>query len=215
MLARALGHDPRIGSAWLQPGLGFGGGCLPKDIRAFGKRAAELGVAEAATLLRAVDAINTGRRDRMVELARELAGGHLADARVGVLGLALKPETDDIRDSPAMAVAAELARAGAAVTAYDPAAMDRARQKCPQLGYAATALDAARGADVLLILTEWPEFTAADPDEFGAVAGRRVVADGRHALDPRTWVAAGWTYRALGRPESATATTGPPALSGT
>ncbi len=202
LLARALGYDPRIGSAWLKPGLGFGGGCLPKDIRAFGEGAAELGVREAATLLHTVDAINTRRRERMVELARELAGGSLDGARVGVLGLAFKPETDDIRDSPAMAVATELSRAGAAVTAYDPAAMDRAALERPELNYAASALDAARGADVLLVLTEWPEFAAADPDELGAVVGRRVVADGRHALDPGRWTAAGWTYRALGRPRT-------------
>lgn len=202
LLARALGYDPRIGGACLQPGLGFGGGCLPKDIRAFGKGAAELGVPEAATLLHSVDAINTGRRDLMVSLARELLDGRVSGARIGVLGLAFKPETDDVRDSPALAVAGELLRAGATVTAYDPAAMDRAAEQYPEIGYAASALDCARGADLLLVLTDWPEFRGADPAEFGAVAAQRVVADGRHVLDPGRWAAAGWTYRALGRPRN-------------
>ena len=215
LLARALGYDPRIGSAWLTPGLGFGGGCLPKDIRALGEQAAELGVHEAETLLRTVDAINVRRRDRMVELARELAGGRLAGARIGVLGLAFKPETDDIRDSPAMAVAGQLLRAGAAVTAYDPAATERAAAAEPRIAYAASALDAARGADVLLILTEWPHFSSADPGEFGAVVARRVVADARHALDPDRWVSAGWTYRALGRPAAVEGPMASSALTGT
>jgi UDPglucose 6-dehydrogenase len=202
LLAEALGYDPRIGSAWLRPGLGFGGGCLPKDVRAFGERAAELGVPEAAALLHAVDEINRGRREAMTELARELAGGSLAGAAVGVLGLAFKPGTDDIRDSPAMAVATAVAGEGATVTAYDPAAMERAREQCPSLRYAMSPLAAARGADVLLVLTEWPEFTVADPHALGAVVARRNIADGRHALEPGRWTAAGWRYRALGRPAS-------------
>jgi UDPglucose 6-dehydrogenase len=211
LLAQALGYDPRIGGAWLSPGLGFGGGCLPKDIRAFAQQAGELGVPEAVSLLRAVDEINIGRRRRMVDLARSsldsaLSGGSvhsgsLQGAAVGVLGLAFKPGTDDIRDSPAVAVAAELVRAGAAVSAYDPAAMDRAREQCPQIRYADSVLDAASGADVLLVLTEWPEFAKVDPEQVGAVVARRNIADGRHALDPARWTAAGWRYRALGRPD--------------
>jgi UDPglucose 6-dehydrogenase len=198
-LAAAMSYDPRIGGAGLRPGLGFGGGCLPKDTRIFGERAGELGVAEAAGLLRLVDVINRRQRERMVRLAAELAGGSLAGAKVGVLGLAFKPGTDDIRDSPAIAVASAIADLGATVTAFDPAAMDRARAQCPELGYARSAAGAARGADVLLVLTEWPQFAALDPEELAAVVAQCNVADGRNALDRARWQAAGWRYRALGR----------------
>jgi UDPglucose 6-dehydrogenase len=198
-LAEALAHDHRIGPASLRPGLGFGGGCLPKDIRAFMTRAAELGVADSVSFLREMDAINGRRRTRMAGLAQELAGGSLAGCRVGVLGLSFKPDSDDIRDSPALAVAAEVHARGAQVTAYDPVAMDRARQAHPELGYAGSILGAAADADVLLLLTEWPEFSQADPEVIGKAVTRRNVADGRNALNAGTWQAAGWTYRALGR----------------
>ncbi|MGH3275496.1 MAG: UDP-glucose dehydrogenase family protein [Streptosporangiaceae bacterium] len=199
-LARALAHDHRIGGAGMHPGLGFGGGCLPKDIRAFRIRAEELGAGDAVSFLASVDTINTRRRTRMVELARELAGGTLAGRTIGVLGLAFKPDSDDIRDSPALDVATALHRHGARVVGYDPAAVDRARQAHPELEYASSALDAATDADVLLVLTEWQEFSEADPELIGKAVARRVVADGRGALDPAAWRAAGWTYRALGRP---------------
>jgi UDPglucose 6-dehydrogenase len=199
-LAEALGHDHRIGSGSLRPGLGFGGGCLPKDLRAFVTRAEELGAGPAVSFLREVDAINTRRRERMVELARELAGGTLAGKNVGVLGLAFKPDSDDIRDSPALDVAATIGRLGARVTGYDPAAMDRAQKAHPELEYAGSVIDAATGADVLLLLTEWPEFREADPEVVGKAVARRCIADARNALDPAQWRAAGWTYRALGRP---------------
>jgi UDPglucose 6-dehydrogenase len=198
-LAEAIGYDHRIGHASMRPGLGFGGGCLPKDLRAFVTRADELGAGEAVSFLRQVDAINTRRRARMVELARELAGGSLNGTSVGVLGLAFKPDSDDIRDSPALDVAATIARLGARVTAYDPAAMDRARKAHPELEYAGSVIDAATGADVLLLLTEWPEFREADPEVLGKAVARRHLADGRNALDPEMWRAAGWTYRALGQ----------------
>jgi UDPglucose 6-dehydrogenase len=198
-LAEAIGYDHRIGHASMRPGLGFGGGCLPKDLRAFVTRAGELGAGEAVSFLRQVDTINTRRRTRMVELARELAGGSLRGTSVGVLGLAFKPDSDDIRDSPALDVAATIARLGARVTAYDPAAMDRARKAHPELEYAGSVIDAATGADVLLLLTEWPEFREADPEVLGKAVARRHVADGRNALDPGMWRAAGWTYRALGQ----------------
>ncbi|MBV9383755.1 MAG: UDP-glucose/GDP-mannose dehydrogenase family protein [Streptosporangiaceae bacterium] len=199
VLADALGYDPRIGGAGMRPGLGFGGGCLPKDIRAFSEQADGIGADAVAGFLRSVDTINSRRRERMTRLAAELAGGSLAGAAVCVLGLAFKPGTDDIRDSPAMDVAAAVHRLGATVTAFDPAAMDRARRACPQLRYAGSAEEAAQGADVILLLTEWPEFAAADPAALAGVVRRRNMADGRHALDPARWRSAGWRYRALGR----------------
>jgi UDPglucose 6-dehydrogenase len=198
-LAEALGHDNRIGSRFLVPGLGFGGGCLPKDIRAFGARARELGVGSVSTLLGEVDAINLRRRARMVDLALELAGGSLEGRAVGVLGCSFKPGSDDIRDSPALDVAGTVHGLGARVTVYDPAAMSRARQVHPELEYADSMLDAATGAEVLLLLTEWPEFVGADPEVLGKAVARRNIADGRSALDAERWRAAGWRYRALGR----------------
>jgi UDPglucose 6-dehydrogenase len=200
MLSKALGLDPRIGAAALQPGLGFGGGCLPKDIRAFMARAEELGVEQALSFLREVDAINMRRRARMVDLARELAGGSLRGQTIGVLGVAFKPDSDDIRDSPALDVAATMHRLGAAVTVYDPAALVNARKAHAELNYAGSALEAVTSADVTLLLTEWQEFRDADPEELGGVVAKRNIVDGRNALDPDPWRDAGWTYRALGRP---------------
>jgi len=207
-LARALSYDERIGGRFLVPGLGFGGGCLPKDIRAFGSTARELGVSSVGDLLGEVDAINLRRRARMVDLALELAGGSLEDRAVGVLGCSFKPNSDDIRDSPALDVARTVHGLGARVTVYDPAAMDRARHVQPELEYAGSMLDAATGADVLL-LTEWREFTEADPAVLGQVVAQRNIADGRSALDADRWRAAGWQYRALGRPAAAPASAEP------
>ena len=200
VLADILGSDPRIGTAFLRPGLGFGGGCLPKDVRAFQARAAELGAGDALRFLREVDAINLGRRTRMVSLAAEALGGSVAGRSVCVLGAAFKPGSDDVRDSPGLDVAQILHGMGAEITVYDPAAMDNARQACPEFSYADSVLDAAAGADIVLLLTEWPEFAAIDPEGLGAVtAGRRLI-DGRHLLDPAVWRGAGWTYRASGIP---------------
>jgi nucleotide sugar dehydrogenase len=199
LLAAALGHDARIGSAGLRPGLGFGGGCLPKDVRAFIARGEELGAGQSLAFLRAVDEINERCRGATVSLARELAGGDFAGRRVGVLGAAFKPGSDDIRDSPALDVAMAVHRLGAQVTVYDPEAMERARRQCPDLKYADSMLEAARDADVLLLLTEWQEFRDADPALLASVVAQRSVLDGRHALDPVRWRAAGWRYRALGR----------------
>ena len=199
-LSEALSHDTRIGGRFLHAGLGFGGGCLPKDIRAFMARAEELGVDQALSFLREVDAINLRRRARMVDLAREIVGGDFQGQRVGVLGAAFKPNSDDIRDSPALDVAATILGAGATVTVYDPAALDNARRQHPELGYAETAAEAARDADVLLHLTEWTEFRDMDPATLADVVRQRRIVDGRNALDPDRWRAAGWTYRALGRP---------------
>lgn len=199
-LAKALSYDTRIGGRFLHPGLGFGGGCLPKDIRAFKHRAEELGVGHAVAFLGEVDAINQRRRARTVDLVRELAGGNLKGVRVAALGAAFKPNSDDIRDAPALDVAASLRRAGARVTVYDPAALDNARRAHPELCYGTSAMDAAHGADVVVLLTEWAEFRQIDPVALGQVVHQRNLVDGRHALVPEAWRAAGWTYRALGRP---------------
>ena len=200
MLSKALSYDTRIGGRFLHAGLGFGGGCLPKDLRAFMARAGELGVDQALSFLKEVDAINLRRRARMVEIAREEVGGSFGGMRVGVLGAAFKPNSDDIRDSPALDVAAAIQRQGAAVCLYDPAAMDNARVKHPELGYRDSAIGAARGADIVLHLTEWAEFRTMDPAVLSEVVAERRIVDGRNALDPEQWRAAGWTYRALGRP---------------
>ncbi len=202
MLAEAIGMDPRIGSSFLRAGLGFGGGCLPKDIRAFMARAGELGVDQALTFLREVDEINQRRRRRTVDMAREAVGGRFRDKRVAVWGAAFKPDSDDVRDSPALHVAAALHTEGADVTVHDPRAMDNARELFPHLAYADTALDAARGADVLLLLTEWRDYVDIDPGAVGEVVTDRHVIDARNALDPARWRAAGWTYRGLGRPSA-------------
>lgn len=199
VLADAIGHDARIGRRFLNAGVGFGGGCLPKDIRAFMARAGELGADQALTFLREVDNINMRRRTRMVELARE-ACGSLLGARVAVLGAAFKPDSDDVRDSPALNVAGQIQLQGAAVTVYDPKAIENSRALFPTLGYATTALDACEGADVVLVLTEWPEFRKLQPEDLDTVVRERVLIDGRNCLDPQQWRDAGWTYRGLGRP---------------
>jgi UDPglucose 6-dehydrogenase len=199
-LAAAIGHDARIGHRFLSAGLGFGGGCLPKDIRAFMARAEELGVDQAVAFLKSVDEINLRRRARMVDLAREMCGGSLAGRRVGVLGAAFKPNSDDIRDSPALDVAFTIQRAGAAVRVYDPEAMANAKDTHPTLAYAATAVDACRDADVVLHLTEWDEFRDLDPSELGSIVHARKLVDGRNTIDVARWSESGWTVRALGRP---------------
>ena len=203
VLAEVLGADPRIGAAFLRPGLGFGGGCLPKDVRAFLASAAELGADDALAFLREVDAINLGRRTGMVNLACEVLGGSVAGRSVCVLGAAFKPGSDDVRDSPALDVAQILHGMGAEVTVYDPAALHNAREACPQLHYAESAVAAATGADLVLLLTDWPEFTVIDPADLGAVTRSRRIIDGRYVLNRETWRAAGWYYRASGIPPSA------------
>ncbi len=199
LLADAIGYDDRIGRKFLNAGLGFGGGCLPKDIRAFMARAGELGADQALTFLREVDNINMRRRIRMVELAREVCDGSLLGKRVAVLGAAFKPDSDDIRDSPALNVAAQLQLQGAVVQVTDPAAVENCRRLWPQLDYADTAEEAADRADAVLVLTEWRQYRELDPAAFGRVVRQKRVLDGRNALDREAWTAAGWTYRALGR----------------
>jgi len=199
-LSEALSYDPRIGGRYLVPGLGFGGGCLPKDIRAFMARAGELGVDQALAFLKEVDAINMRRRARTVDLAREQCDGSLLGKRVAVWGAAFKPDSDDIRDSPALNVAASINLQGAQVTVYDPKATDNARKMYPTLSYAASALEAAHQADVILHLTEWQEFRDLDPVAVREHVRDARIIDSRNALDAAAWRAAGWTYRALGRP---------------
>lgn len=199
-LADAIGHDVRIGRRFLNAGLGFGGGCLPKDIRAFKARADELDMAESLSFLDDVDAINRRRRGLAVRRALELLGGSAQGRRVAVLGAAFKPNSDDIRDSPALEVAALLQEQGADVVVTDPAAIENARAKHPELTYMANTEDALAGAEVVLLLTEWTEFVDLDPVKTAEhVASPRIV-DGRNVLDPTGWRAAGWQYVGLGRP---------------
>lgn len=195
-IADAIGYDARIGRKFLNAGLGFGGGCLPKDIRAFMARAGELGAAEALSFLREVDNVNMRRRTRMVELTREVCGGSLLGKRVAVLGCAFKPESDDVRDSPALNVAGQIQLQGAAVTVYDPKAMDNSRRLFPTLDFAETAKAACEGADAVLVLTEWPEFVALEPCDLENVIRHRNIIDGRMCLDSTRWSRAGWLYRA-------------------
>ncbi len=202
LLSRALSYDERIGGRFLKPGLGFGGGCLPKDIRAFAARAEELGVGQAVSFLHQVDAINVRRRRRTVDLVRDAVGGSLAGVRVAALGAAFKPNSDDIRDAPGLDVARMLHEEGAIVSMYDPEAMDNARKAYPDLSYAASLPEALQGADVVVLLTEWAQFRDADPEMMGWIVAQRKVVDGRHALDADAYRAAGWEYRALGRPRT-------------
>ena len=197
-LAEAIGHDARIGRKFLNAGIGFGGGCLPKDIRAFQHRAGELGVDHVTSLMREVDAINLHRRERVGLIAAEMLGD-VAGARVAVLGAAFKPDSDDVRDSPALAVAGQLHLAGANVSVYDPKANANAAKRFPTLTYADSALDACRDADLVLHLTEWPEFRALSPAELDGVVRRKQILDGRNLLDADRWREGGWTFRSMGR----------------
>lgn len=198
-LADAIGYDDRIGRKFLGAGLGFGGGCLPKDIRAFMARAGELGADQALTFLREVDAINMRRRDRMVELARQACGGNLLGHNVTVLGAAFKPNSDDVRDSPALSVAGSLSLAGAQVAVYDPQGMENARKVFPTLNYANSTDDALRGADVVVLATEWQEFKELDPAHAATLVREKKIIDGRNVLPVVNWKDAGWEIKALGR----------------
>lgn len=199
-LADAIGLDDRIGRKFLNAGIGFGGGCLPKDIRAFMARAGELGADQALTFLREVDAINMRRRSRVVELARELCGGSLLGQKLTVLGAAFKPESDDVRDSPALSIAAQLQLQGAIVTVTDPKALLNAKRRFPELHYEQSCQEAVKNADALLLLTEWEEYRNLDPYATALSVSSPRILDGRSALDAAKWRAAGWTFRGLGRP---------------
>ncbi|SEL57026.1 UDP-glucose dehydrogenase family protein [Rhodococcus maanshanensis] len=198
-LADALGYDARIGRRFLNAGLGFGGGCLPKDIRAFMARAGELGADQALTFLREVDSINMRRRTKMVELATRACGGSLLGANIAVLGAAFKPESDDVRDSPALNVAGMMQLHGAVVSVFDPKALDNSRRLFPTLNYATSVEEACDNADAVLLATEWDEFKALRPEDLAGTVRSKVLIDGRNCLDPAEWTAAGWTYRGLGR----------------
>lgn len=197
-LADAIGHDDRIGRKFLGAGLGFGGGCLPKDIRAFMARAGELGADQALTFLREVDAINMRRRQRVIDLSRDMLGS-LIGKRITVLGAAFKPNSDDVRDSPALAVAGQLNLAGAAVRVYDPQGMDNARKVFPTLDYAESLEDALRGAELTILATEWQEFRELDPVRAAGLVEKQLLIDARNVLPVQEWQAAGWELRALGR----------------
>jgi UDPglucose 6-dehydrogenase len=193
-VADAIGHDARIGRRYLNAGIGFGGGCLPKDIRAFMARAGELGASQALTFLREVDNVNMRRRTRMVDVAREACGGSFLGTRVAILGAAFKPDSDDVRDSPSLNVAGQIQLQGASVTVYDPRAMENSRAIFPTLDYTYSAVNACECADLVMVLTEWAEFVELDPCELGDVVRRRVVIDGRLCLDRIRWQKCGWDY---------------------
>ncbi|PNW09792.1 UDPglucose 6-dehydrogenase [Microbacterium sp. AG157] len=200
-LADAIGHDARIGRRFLGAGIGFGGGCLPKDIRAFSARAEELGRGESVAFLREVDAINLRRRDRAVEMTMGALGGSVFEKKIAVLGAAFKPHSDDVRDSPALDVAVRLQGLGALVTLTDPAAIDNARRLHPQLTYDSDLDSTLRDADAIIVVTEWDEYRRhLSPEHAASLARGRVVIDGRNCLDPAAWRAAGWTYHGMGRP---------------
>ena len=199
VLAKAIGYDPRIGSRFLQAGIGFGGGCLPKDIRAFMARAGELGADQALEFLREIDSINLRARQRVIELVRKDLSDNLAGKKIAVLGAAFKPDSDDVRDSPALDIAAQIAAAGAIVTIHDPKAIAPAKKRFPTLGFSEDIEGALKGADLVLHLTEWKVYRELDPAKMAKLVANPIIIDGRNALDRDAWIAAGWKFRALGR----------------
>ncbi|MGN5734298.1 UDP-glucose dehydrogenase family protein [Arthrobacter psychrochitiniphilus] len=200
LLADAIGMDDRIGRKFLNAGIGFGGGCLPKDIRSFMARAGELGADQAMTFLREVDDINMRRRTRMVELTREICNGTLLGQRITVLGAAFKPNSDDVRDSPALSIAAQLQLQGAVVTVTDPQSLSNAARRFPELNYEPDLTAALQNADAVLLLTEWQQYLELDPHTVISQVRSPRILDGRNVLEPSKWRAAGWTYRGMGRP---------------
>ena len=199
VLAKAIGYDPRIGSRFLQAGIGFGGGCLPKDIRAFMARAGELGADQALEFLREIDSINLRARQRVIELVRKDLSDNLAGKKITVLGAAFKPDSDDVRDSPALDIAAQIAAAGAIITIHDPKAIAPAKKRFPALGFSEEIEGALKGAELVLHLTEWKVYRELDPVKMAKLVANPIIIDGRNALDREAWVAAGWKFRALGR----------------
>jgi UDPglucose 6-dehydrogenase len=204
VLARAIGADSRIGHRFLDPGLGFGGSCFPKDIRAFAARAEEIGAGEAVSFLHEVDRINLRQRQRTVTRTRQLVGGSFAGRRVAVLGASFKPGSDDVRDSPALAVASALHEQGASVRVHDPEALDNARAALPDLTYSLDIPKVCEDADVVLHLTSWPDYRRIDPQALASVVRSPVLLDARNSLDAQPWRSAGWSLHALGRPTGGT-----------
>ena len=198
-LADAIGHDARIGRRFLNAGVGFGGGCLPKDIRAFTARAEELGRGESVAFLKEVDAINLRRRQRVVDLAHQALDGVMYGRKIAVLGVTFKPHSDDVRDSPALDVAVQLKGLGADVVVTDPQGIDNARKRHPQLLYSEVTEEAVRHADLVVLVTEWPEYVALDPVHVKDIARGSTIIDGRNTLDADAWKAAGWRYVGMGR----------------
>ena len=199
VLAKAIGYDPRIGSRFLQAGIGFGGGCLPKDIRAFMARSEELGAKQSLEFLREIDSINLRARQRMIDLVRLDLGEDLKGKRIAVLGAAFKPDSDDVRDSPALDIAVQIAAAGADVYVFDPKANANAKLRFPELNYSENVEACLSGADIVLHLTEWREFRSLDPNKVKSLVSNPKIIDGRNALDKSAWEAAGWSFRGLGR----------------
>jgi len=199
VLAKAIGYDPRIGSRFLQAGIGFGGGCLPKDIRAFMARAEELGAKQALEFLREIDAINLRARQRVIDVVRSELTDDLTSYKLAVLGAAFKPDSDDVRDSPALDIAAQLQAAGASVVVHDPKAIENARKRFPKLGFAESVQECVKDSDLILHLTEWREYRELDPISLATLVKKKIVIDGRNALDRDKWRAAGWQFHALGR----------------
>jgi UDPglucose 6-dehydrogenase len=199
VLAKAIGYDPRIGNRFLQAGIGFGGGCLPKDIRAFMARAEELGAKQALEFLREIDAINLRARQRVIDVVRAELTDDLTAYKIAVLGAAFKPDSDDVRDSPALDIAAQLQAAGASVIVHDPKAIENARKRFPKLGFAVTVQECVKDSDLILHLTEWREYRELDPKALASLVKKKIVIDGRNALDRDKWRAAGWQFHALGR----------------
>ena len=199
VLAKAIGYDPRIGNRFLQAGIGFGGGCLPKDIRAFMARAGELGAEQALEFLREIDSINLRARQRVIELVRSDLSDDLQGKKIAVLGAAFKPDSDDVRDSPALDIAAQIQAAGARVVVHDPKAIENAQMRFPALAFESEIENTLTGADLVLHLTEWKIYREIDPVKAKALVAGAIMIDGRNALDRDKWIAAGWKFRALGR----------------
>ncbi|MSW03360.1 MAG: nucleotide sugar dehydrogenase [Actinobacteria bacterium] len=199
VLAKAIGYDPRIGSRFLQAGIGFGGGCLPKDIRAFMARAQELGAKQALEFLREIDAINLRARQRVIDVVRNDLSEDLTQYKIAVLGATFKPDSDDVRDSPALDIAVQLHAAGANVVIHDPKGIEPARRRFPNLNFADSATECVKGADLILHLTEWKEYRDLDPSLIAQLVKNKIIIDGRNALDRELWRSAGWKFHALGR----------------
>jgi UDPglucose 6-dehydrogenase len=199
VLAKAIGYDPRIGNKFLQAGIGFGGGCLPKDIRAFMARAEELGAKQALEFLREIDAINLRARQRVIDVVRGELSEDLTQYKIAVLGATFKPDSDDVRDSPALDIAAQLQAAGAIVVVHDPQGIEPARKRFPNLEYQEVVTDALKDADLILHLTEWKEYRQIDPAAIASLVKSKIIIDGRNMLDRALWRNAGWKFHALGR----------------